>query len=204
MFNCCGLVITTNHKAGGIFLPADDRRHYVAWSTLTKDDFVRRLLEPAVGLVRQGRPRPRRRLPGRARPRRVRPQGAAAADAGILGHRRRRHAAEDAELADVLDELERPRRGDAGADQAAATRRFLRVARRPQEPARRFRTGWSAAAIVRFATTKPTTGCGGSAASARPSTSGPTSLPRTAAGSPSGCARGGDPWQPSVVVSGRS
>ena len=40
MFNCCGLVITTNHKAGGIFLPSDDRRHYVAWSTLSKKDFV--------------------------------------------------------------------------------------------------------------------------------------------------------------------
>jgi hypothetical protein len=40
VFNCCGVIITTNHKADGIFLPADDRRHYVAWSGLTKDDFV--------------------------------------------------------------------------------------------------------------------------------------------------------------------
>jgi hypothetical protein len=39
--NCCGVVITTNHKADGIYLPADDRRHFVAWSDLTKDDFVR-------------------------------------------------------------------------------------------------------------------------------------------------------------------
>jgi hypothetical protein len=38
--NCCGVIITTNHKADGIFLPADDRRHFVAWSDLTKDDFV--------------------------------------------------------------------------------------------------------------------------------------------------------------------
>jgi hypothetical protein len=37
--NVCGVVITTNHKTDGIFLPADDRRHYVAWSELTKDDF---------------------------------------------------------------------------------------------------------------------------------------------------------------------
>jgi hypothetical protein len=41
ILNCCGVIITTNHKADGIFLPADDRRHYVAWSNLTKDDFVR-------------------------------------------------------------------------------------------------------------------------------------------------------------------
>jgi hypothetical protein len=39
--NCCAVIITTNHKADGIFLPADDRRHYVAWSNLTKDDFVK-------------------------------------------------------------------------------------------------------------------------------------------------------------------
>ena len=32
VFNCCGVIITTNHKADGIYLPADDRRHFVAWS----------------------------------------------------------------------------------------------------------------------------------------------------------------------------
>jgi hypothetical protein len=40
ILNCCGVIITTNHKADGIFLPADDRRHYVAWSDLKKEDFV--------------------------------------------------------------------------------------------------------------------------------------------------------------------
>ena len=30
--NVCGVIITTNHKTDGIYLPADDRRHYVAWS----------------------------------------------------------------------------------------------------------------------------------------------------------------------------
>jgi Bifunctional DNA primase/polymerase, N-terminal/Primase C terminal 2 (PriCT-2)/Family of unknown function (DUF5906) len=40
VFNCCGVIITTNHKADGIYLPADDRRHFVAWSDLTKGDFV--------------------------------------------------------------------------------------------------------------------------------------------------------------------
>jgi hypothetical protein len=39
ILNVCGVIITTNHKTDGIFLPADDRRHYVAWSELTKDDF---------------------------------------------------------------------------------------------------------------------------------------------------------------------
>jgi hypothetical protein len=41
VLNCCGVIITTNHKADGIYLPADDRRHFVAWSDLSKEDFVR-------------------------------------------------------------------------------------------------------------------------------------------------------------------
>jgi hypothetical protein len=39
VFNVCGVIITTNHKSDGIYLPADDRRHYVAWSHCTRDDF---------------------------------------------------------------------------------------------------------------------------------------------------------------------
>jgi hypothetical protein len=39
ILNCCGVILTTNHKTDGIYLPADDRRHYVAWSELTKEDF---------------------------------------------------------------------------------------------------------------------------------------------------------------------
>src|ERR1700693_6285222 len=35
--NCCGVIITTNHKTDGIHLPADDRRHFVAWSDRTKE-----------------------------------------------------------------------------------------------------------------------------------------------------------------------
>ena len=39
ILNCCGVIITTNHKTDGIYLPADDRRHFVAWSDLKKKDF---------------------------------------------------------------------------------------------------------------------------------------------------------------------
>jgi transcriptional regulator with XRE-family HTH domain len=39
VFNCCGVIITTNHKTDGIYLPADDRRHFVAWSDREKKDF---------------------------------------------------------------------------------------------------------------------------------------------------------------------
>lgn len=39
VFNVCGVVITTNYKTNGIYLSPDDRRHYVAWSALAKEDF---------------------------------------------------------------------------------------------------------------------------------------------------------------------
>ncbi len=37
--NVCGVIMTTNYKSGGIYLPADDRRHYVAWSDKNKEEF---------------------------------------------------------------------------------------------------------------------------------------------------------------------
>jgi hypothetical protein len=39
ILNVTGIIITTNHKSDGIYLPADDRRHFVAWSPRTKEDF---------------------------------------------------------------------------------------------------------------------------------------------------------------------
>jgi hypothetical protein len=38
IINCCGVIITTNHKTDGIFLPVEDRRHHVAWSDVSKED----------------------------------------------------------------------------------------------------------------------------------------------------------------------
>jgi hypothetical protein len=41
IFNCCGVIVTTNHKTDGIYLPEDDRRHFVAWNdSLIKEDFT--------------------------------------------------------------------------------------------------------------------------------------------------------------------
>jgi len=39
VFNVCGVVLTSNFKTAGLYLPADDRRHYVAWSDISKDHF---------------------------------------------------------------------------------------------------------------------------------------------------------------------
>jgi Family of unknown function (DUF5906)/Bifunctional DNA primase/polymerase, N-terminal len=38
--NLCGVTITSNHKTDGIYLPAEDRRHLVTWSNLTQSDFA--------------------------------------------------------------------------------------------------------------------------------------------------------------------
>jgi hypothetical protein len=37
--NVTGVVITSNHKTDGIYIPADDRRHFVAWSERARADF---------------------------------------------------------------------------------------------------------------------------------------------------------------------
>ena len=39
VFNVLGFLLTTNYKTDGIYLPPDDRRHYVAWSKFKKEDF---------------------------------------------------------------------------------------------------------------------------------------------------------------------
>jgi Family of unknown function (DUF5906) len=38
--NLCGVIFTTNYKTDGIYLPADDRRHFVAWCEKSKSEFT--------------------------------------------------------------------------------------------------------------------------------------------------------------------
>ena len=40
VLNCVGVIITTNHKADGIYLPAEDRRHFIGWSECKREDFT--------------------------------------------------------------------------------------------------------------------------------------------------------------------
>ena len=120
--NVCGVVMTTNHKTDGIYLPADDRRHYVAWSDADEGRLHRGLLERSLGLVRARRLRPRRRLSRRARPLGLQPEGAAAQDASLLGDRRRQPRARGRRT------RRRPRR-------ASATRTPSRWNAHPRRPA---------------------------------------------------------------------
>ena len=137
VFNVCGVVMTTNHKTDGIYLPADDRRHYVAWSEATKDDFDRSLLERASGAGTKSGGfghvaayLAELDLSGfnpKAPPPKT-PAFWAIVDAN--------RAPEDAELADVLDELGNPDAVTLAMLAREGERRDLRLATRPQEPAR--------------------------------------------------------------------
>jgi hypothetical protein len=37
IFNCFGQIVTSNHKYGGLYLPSDDARNYVAWSEIVRE-----------------------------------------------------------------------------------------------------------------------------------------------------------------------
>jgi hypothetical protein len=52
--NVCGVIITTNYKTDGIYLPPDDRRHYVAWSGRTKEDYQDRYWNDLWGWYTSG------------------------------------------------------------------------------------------------------------------------------------------------------
>ncbi|HEY1864973.1 MAG TPA: hypothetical protein VGG77_15085 [Roseiarcus sp.] len=107
--NVLGLVITTNHGIDGIYLPADDRRHYVAWSPLKKEAFADGYFERlwhwieheggaghvAAYLMQRDLSKFDPHAPPRLTP----------AFNSIVNAAQ---SPEDAELADVLDELKRP------------------------------------------------------------------------------------------------
>jgi hypothetical protein len=108
VLNCLSVIITTNHKADGIYLPSDDRRHYVAWSERTKDDFDEHYWRKLWGFYENGGYAhvaaylAKRNLCGFDP--KAPPEKTAAFWAIVDANR----APEDAELADVLDKLGNP------------------------------------------------------------------------------------------------
>jgi Family of unknown function (DUF5906) len=108
VINCCGVILTTNHKADGIFLPSDDRRHFVAWSEHTKDDFPTEYWKTLWGWYGDGGIEHVAAYLAQAdisdfKPKAPPPKTPAFWD--IVDASR---APEDAELADVLDDLGNP------------------------------------------------------------------------------------------------
>ena len=54
VINVCGVIITSNHLTDGIYLPADDRRHYVAWSELIKEEFSKEYFDGMFNWYKNG------------------------------------------------------------------------------------------------------------------------------------------------------
>jgi Family of unknown function (DUF5906) len=53
-FNVTAPILTTNYKTDGIYLPADDRRHYVAWSEKKKEEFTPKYWNEMWGWYHKG------------------------------------------------------------------------------------------------------------------------------------------------------
>jgi Family of unknown function (DUF5906) len=108
IFNLTGVVITSNHKTDGIYLPAEDRRHFVAWSNLSRDDFAGDYWRDLYRWYGKGgneavaeflRSRDLSKFDAKAPPKKT---------GAFFEIANANRAPEDAELADVLDDLGQP------------------------------------------------------------------------------------------------
>jgi Family of unknown function (DUF5906) len=108
VFNCLGFIITTNHKTDGIYLPADDRRHYVAWSPRTKDEFTSEYWNRLWGWYLTGGFRHVAAYLGQLDLTDFDSKAPPAKTAAFWDIVAANNAPEDAELADVLDTLGNP------------------------------------------------------------------------------------------------
>ena len=106
--NLTGVVITTNNKTNGIYLPADDRRHLVAWSTLKEVDFEKDYwLKQYDWYANGGNAAVAEYLASRNLTN-FNPKAPPPKTSAFFEIANANRAPEDAELADVLDDLGRP------------------------------------------------------------------------------------------------
>jgi len=108
VLNVCGVIITTNHKADGVYLPADDRRHYVAWSDLTKEDFSPEYWQGLYRWYEQGGKEDVAAFLVKRDISTFDPKAPPPKSEAFYAIANANRAPEDAELADLLDSLGRP------------------------------------------------------------------------------------------------
>jgi hypothetical protein len=111
--NVLSLVVTTNHKTDGIYLPSDDRRHLVCWSDCLKEQFTAEFwTERWNWLLHKGGAShvaaylAQRDLSG------FNPSAVPRQTTAFFEIVHVSQAPEDAELADVLDSIEQDANGD--------------------------------------------------------------------------------------------
>jgi hypothetical protein len=176
--NVLGLIVTTNHKTDGVYLPSDDRRHLVAWSNCVKEEFSADYFNAMWRwlLWEGGNENVAAYLALRdlsafdpcALPRQT---------TAFFDIVNASQAPEDAELADVLDDMERDEQGQPKRPEVCS---LLSIATSPHGAALEWRsTGaigarsrieWNAAPISPVAIPMPTTVSGGSTIAGRRST----------------------------------
>ena len=107
--NCCGVIITTNHKADGIYLPIDDRRHYVAWSALAKESFKQSYWDELWGWYNSGGDRDVAAFLAQLDISSFNPKSPPPKTAAFWEIVNSNRSPDDAELADLLDLLNNPK-----------------------------------------------------------------------------------------------
>jgi hypothetical protein len=110
--NVLGLIITTNHKTDGVYLPADDRRHLMAWSNRTKEEFTAEYFNTLWHWLQHedGNGHVAAYLMQRDLSR-FNPNGLPKQTTAFFDIVNASTAPEDAELADTLDDMERNEQG---------------------------------------------------------------------------------------------
>jgi hypothetical protein len=108
VFNVCAVVITSNYKSDGLYLPPDDRRHYVAWSDLTVADFADGYWNSLWGWYGNGGDEDVAAYLGKLDISHFDPKAPPAKTPAFWAIVDANQAPEEAEVADVLDKLGRP------------------------------------------------------------------------------------------------
>ena len=119
IFNVCGVIITTNYKTNGIYLPVDDRRHFVAWSQATKENFSEQYWNSLWGWYEAGGYGHAAAYLRTLDVSDFNPKAPPKKTAAFYEIGNANHAPEEAELADVIDGLSKPwtrNDGTTGAD----------------------------------------------------------------------------------------
>ena len=166
VFNCLGFLITTNHKTDGIYLPADDRRHYVAWSNRTKEDFTPDYWNELWGWYDDGGFEHVAAYLAELDISGFDPKAPPPKTSAFWDIVNANRAPEDAELADVHRRARQPRRADVEAADRRSDGRGRRVADRSARTGAPFRIGSSAAATSQCITPTRRMACGRSKACA--------------------------------------
>jgi Bifunctional DNA primase/polymerase, N-terminal/Family of unknown function (DUF5906) len=107
VFNVCGVIMTTN-KTDGIYLPPDDRRHYVAWSDMKITDFTDDYWRNLYGWYDGGGAANVAAYLRRCDLSDFDPKAPPPKTRAFWEIVREAHTPEDAELADTLDKLNNP------------------------------------------------------------------------------------------------